>query len=139
VVAIKTFKIKEETMEEKIKKNVLIIDDDRGLLDVLSVLLSFPGEEEISILSLTKASAALSLLKSGRKFDIIFVDLHLIGEDGMEFIKEAEKFLSLAKFYIITGDDNFKENRVEVLRKPLSISQMKELILNQTPQEKEVV
>lgn len=67
---------------------ILIIDDDAFLSDMYSMKFSEAGHEiEVA----TNAEDATSLLKEGKQFDIILLDLVMPGTDGFEFLSSAKE------------------------------------------------
>ncbi len=68
----------------KIKGSVLVLDDQRAILEYLKNLLEFEGYEVDAELSASKA-----LLKTTfKKYDIVITDISMPEMDGLTFIKE---------------------------------------------------
>lgn len=63
--------------------HALIIDDDRSNLDVLAQLLELSGVRYTALLN---AEEAPQLIESGKKFDIIIIDLEMPNINGYELL-----------------------------------------------------
>ncbi|WP_207536182.1 response regulator [Desertivirga arenae] len=61
-------------------KNIVVVDDDPGIVDSLEVMLEFAG---YTITSFSKGSDLFSFLARGSA-DLILLDIWLSGEDGKE-------------------------------------------------------
>ncbi|HEY4506236.1 MAG TPA: response regulator [Candidatus Paceibacterota bacterium] len=66
------------------KKGVLIIDDDKFLLDMYAMKFTENGFDVETALS---GSDALTMLESGKKPDIVLLDIVMPGVDGFEVLK----------------------------------------------------
>ncbi len=70
--------------------NVMIVEDNRLLLENLKLLLS--GEAGVTVMgAFETAEDALAALKKGPKPDVMLVDLGLPGMSGIEIIKKVKK------------------------------------------------
>ena len=77
---------------------ILIIDDDRFLLDMYSLKFKKSGLE---IETSNNAENALEKLKSGNAYDIIILDIIMPGVDGLDFLKTVREQKLLTKTTVI--------------------------------------
>lgn len=70
------------------KQKILLIDDDKFLLDMYSTKFSEAGFE---ITAVPSAHDALSKLKEGYEPDICLLDIIMPSMDGFEFLKEVKE------------------------------------------------
>lgn len=76
------------TESQQTQKSVLLVDDDRFLLDMYSVKFTKEGFSVNSFLSVDEALAAL---RGGLKVDAIVFDLVMPGKDGFAFLEAVAK------------------------------------------------
>jgi DNA-binding response OmpR family regulator len=72
----------------KLKKNILIIDDDPDVLETISIYLT--NADKINIIKAINGQEAL-FKSNNANFDIFIVDLKIPKISGIEFIKELHK------------------------------------------------
>jgi DNA-binding NtrC family response regulator len=82
--------------------NVLIVDDERELRDIVSTLLVERGHSTQCVAS---GEAALSVA-DGRQPDLVLLDLHLDGIDGMETLRQLRTSAPHAPIVILTAFGN---------------------------------
>ena len=70
------------------KQKILLVDDDKFLLDMYSTKFSEAGFE---ITAVPSAHDALSKLKEGYEPDICLLDIIMPSMDGFEFLKEVKE------------------------------------------------
>ena len=70
------------------KYKILIVDDDKFLLDVYSVKFKEAGHELVTVLS---ADEALDRIKKSDDFDAIVLDLLMPTMDGFEFLTSLKE------------------------------------------------
>lgn len=87
-------------MDTSDKKTVLVVEDDVALNKAIVFKLNKKGYETALAVN---AEQALEILKSGRKFDFIWLDILLPGMNGLDFLKK------------IREDDALKDERVAVV------------------------
>lgn len=86
-------------MSKDLKKlKILLIDDDRFLLDIYSLKFKKLGVE---IDSSASSVTALQKLKEGKEYDIVVIDIIMPGLDGIEFLRTLRKEKILPKAVII--------------------------------------
>jgi CheY-like chemotaxis protein len=97
-------------MEEKLKnKTVLIVDDDERNRYALS---SYLDMLEMKVVTANDGESALSLLRSGKTFDIILLDIMMPVMDGYEMLRILRSDTSFSNIPVIAvtaramkGDD----------------------------------
>lgn len=70
------------------KKTVLIVDDDRFLLDMYSIKFN---EQDFEVKLAGSAEEALNILNQGLVPDIVLIDVIMPGMDGFSLIAEMRK------------------------------------------------
>jgi CheY-like chemotaxis protein len=115
--------------EPRICGGVLIVDDDEGIRDALSQVLS---DEGYRVLSAENGIAALTILRSADPRPcMILLDMMMPVMDGREFIarKMAEPNLRDVPVVVVTADGRALKGSSEltaaaVLAKPISLDQL---------------
>lgn len=105
--------ILEKATQEKNKEasNILVIDDDEGVLNFFGNFLKAKNKKYSLI---NTALGALELIQK-EKFDLVFLDLVLKDADGLEIYKKIKEALPQAELVIITGyHDKAKEIKDQV-------------------------
>jgi len=105
------------------KKEVWVIDDEQGILDVLRDILEDEGYDVETFLKGKKALEAIKL----KSPSVILLDLWLKDIDGFEVLKQVKKFLPSIPVIIISGHGTIetavkaiKMGAFDFLEKPLS-------------------
>lgn len=88
----------------EIKKRILIIDDEPGLLFSLSAFLE---DEGYLVETTASGEDALALLEDNG-FDAVIIDIRLPGQDGNEVMLEALESGCTAHFLIHTGSSDYQ-------------------------------
>ncbi len=106
------------------KRKMLIIDDDRGVLESFEALF---GDEYELILS-HSPRRALEILKSEDPF-LIFLDILMPNMDGLEVLKRLKKMGKASKVVLITAsDDAYQgEDGIYCLKKPFDIRELRRI------------
>jgi DNA-binding response OmpR family regulator len=88
-------------MTENKKMKVLLVDDDKFLLDMYSLKFK---KSEIDIETSSSSSNALDKIRTG-DFNVILLDIIMPGMDGMEILKKIreEKLVPGAKVIMLTN------------------------------------
>jgi len=119
----------EEALPPRSGAKILVIDDERSVLDFLSSLLT---EEGYQIETTDRANVALEKLKR-QKYDLLLLDIKMPGMSGIELYRHIEATdLALAqRVLFITGDiiepdtTNFlKRTKAPYITKPLEIDKL---------------
>ena len=73
------------------KKNILVVDNSKGILESFEALIG--DEENLEIVYAENGFAALANLKEARAWspDLIFLDICMPGMDGIEVLREMFK------------------------------------------------
>ena len=97
-------------MSKELKElKILLIDDDRFLLDMYSLKFKKLG---LDIDTSTNSLSALEVLKGGKEYDVVIIDIIMPGMDGIEFLKtmKEEKLLPNAATIMLTNQaDDFEK------------------------------
>ncbi len=114
------------------KTKILVLDDELIVGERLKASLELAG---FAVDAFSSSRLALDKLQT-EKYDILVTDLKMSGPDGMEVLKEAEKFCPGIKSVVITGfattetaEEALKSGAVRFVAKPFKLSQLKELLL----------
>jgi len=109
------------------KYNVLVVDDNKSVTEVLTIMLSRRGHR---CESATNGIEAMQKVKQSN-FDAVITDLHMPEMDGIVLIRELHQHFSDLPVMIMTGrpDDSLVESAIsagarELLRKPFEISEL---------------
>lgn len=97
-------------MENRLKKKLLIVDDEKGILFILSRKLTSWGYDCDTELD---ACEALNKMKHN-SYDLIFLDINMPRLTGTEMLKELRSFDEITPVVMISGFDD-----VEMVRKTL--------------------
>ncbi len=88
---------------------ILLIDDDRFLLDMYSLKFK---KSNLDVDTSSTAQAALGKIKDDDKYDIILLDIIMPGMDGLEFLKNLreQKLAMKATIIMLTNQaDDFEK------------------------------
>ncbi len=107
---------------------VLLIDDEEGIRESLSIMLQIEGFETVA---LPDAVKALQLIDSGSYFDFIISDIKMPYMDGIEFLREVRKrelesivIMITAYGNIETPVDAIKAGADDYIRKPVKTDEL---------------
>jgi len=125
--------------EEAGKGRVLIVDDEKSMCELLSVMLE---KEGYGVDTVTDGKAALGLLKKG-DYDLVLEDLKMPGMDGIELLRKIKEMDSLAVVMVMTAYSSW-DTAVEAMRlgahdyirKPFDNVSVKELVSRAVGQSK---
>ncbi len=81
------------------KKRILIVDDERGVLDMMDSLLSSAHE----VVLCESGFEALDVLRNGFQADLVFLDIKMPGLDGMRTLAELQKIDRSLNAVMMTG------------------------------------
>lgn len=92
-------------MAEGNGKTVLLVDDDKFLLDMYSLKFT---QEGFTVASCFSVNEALETLRGGLKPDVVLFDITMPGQDGFEFLKNVrdEKLGGGARLIALTNQSN---------------------------------
>jgi len=107
---------------------VLLIDDEEGIRESLSIMLQIEGFETVA---LPDAVKALKLIDSGSYFNFIISDIKMPYMDGIEFLREVRKreldsivIMITAYGNIETPVDAIKAGADDYIRKPVKTDEL---------------
>lgn len=122
---------KEERLNMKTTKRVLIVDDDEIVINAIVGIIKLLG---CSVTFITKPVDALEEIKR-TDYDVILVDYKMPVMNGVEFINRASEFINIEKFILITGyvgldiKEEFKKYNIPVLHKPIGLDELRQAII----------
>jgi DNA-binding NtrC family response regulator len=96
----------------KIPKHMLVVDDEKGMRDLLAEYLIGYGYE---VTCAVNGQEALQIYKQGH-FDIVLSDLFMEPMDGLELLGKIKEINPDAFFIMITGYPSIKSS-IEVIKK----------------------
>jgi len=118
-------------MSDAIKPNVLLVDDEKKFLEVLSQRL---GTRGVDAETATSGEDALVKIKN-RSFDVIILDVMMPGMGGIETLKRIRKENPEVQIIMLTGQgtidkavEAMKEGAIEFLEKPADIDTLMDKI-----------
>lgn len=119
-------------METAVAK-ILVVDDDKGIRDILEIILA---QEGYDVTSLEDGVKALAKCRK-QKFDLIITDLKMPKMDGIEFLKAVREISPESLVILITayasGESAVKamqEGAYDYLEKDFDIEDLKRLVQN---------
>jgi two-component system response regulator AtoC len=108
--------------------SVLIIDDEIGIRETLSLILKMEGYE---VECAESATSGLRLLDSGKHYDYIICDIKMPGMDGIQFLKEIQNRDSGSILIMITAYgtletsiEAIKAGASEYISKPINTEEL---------------
>jgi len=110
---------------------ILIVDDDRGILETMMDILS---EMNFKVIEATDGYKALNLIRAGA-FDAILMDIKMPGIDGIETLKRIKQIKPNSKIILMTAyalEDTVleaqKEGAQAILFKPIDIGNLVKML-----------
>jgi DNA-binding response OmpR family regulator len=107
-----------------IKKKVLVVDDERAILTVLSIKLRVSGYH---VVTASSGEEGLALIKSGRP-DIMLLDVIMPGMDGFEVLEKVRAVSELPVIVFSARPENsekaLKLGANDFLAKPMDVDEM---------------
>lgn len=84
----------------KIPKRILIVDDEKDFVEMLSLRLKETGEKVTAVYS---GKECLETLEEKKDVDVVILDIKMPGMDGIETLKEIRKRFPLVEVIMLTG------------------------------------
>ncbi|MEW6143694.1 MAG: sigma-54 dependent transcriptional regulator [Thermodesulfobacteriota bacterium] len=94
-------------------QKILVIDDEKGIRDSLSLIFKMEGYEAESV---DNAKSGLALIDEGNRFDFIICDIKLPGMGGMEFLEEMRE-RDLSPVIIMISAYGTVDSSIEAIKK----------------------
>jgi len=115
-------------------KTILLVDDDRDILNYLELTLSSIG---YNIISETDSLSALCTIQKGIKIDLVITDYSMPEMDGHEFFSEVTKIFPSVPVIMLTGHvsvENYLKSLslglYEYVSKPIDSTQLHRIVKN---------
>jgi DNA-binding NtrC family response regulator len=113
-------------------KSILVIDDERRIVEILDSFLTLQGFE---VKKAYDGQEGLNILKSAGPVDLIILDEKMPGMGGAAFLEEMKKLKMDIPVVVLTGsiamsqlDNSAKRTYKHVLVKPVRLSELLELM-----------
>jgi DNA-binding NtrC family response regulator len=113
------------------KSRLLVLDDERRMVDIVSMVLRRDGHE---VTACTSATEALQCLNE-EPFDLLITDLRMPDADGLDVLKRARAahptlpvILMTAHASVATAIEAMKEGAVDYVEKPFNNDELKSLV-----------
>ncbi|OFX13409.1 MAG: hypothetical protein A2Z18_01410 [Armatimonadetes bacterium RBG_16_58_9] len=117
--------------EPEVEFKILIVDDDRELLDTLSCVLS---SERYHVTCAQSGAEGISLLEAG-EYDLILVDLRMRRMDGQQFLRFVKLLYPRCPVVLMsayaTAEAVVKANRegaYDCLLKPFKLTELQDIL-----------
>ena len=124
------------------KPTILVVDDDAGIREILSDMLSIWGYETVTC---GDGFAALDAMK-GQDFDLIITDLGMPGMSGLELASNVHETHPKLPIAMITGwgiqlnDDEIQQKGIKsITPKPFRISEIGRVVKELIPRDSRTV
>lgn len=111
-------------------KRILLVDDDAGILKLLTSALQHTGHLE----SVSNAEQAIDRLEH-TSYDVVVTDLKMPGMGGLELLRRVRQIRPQARVIVITADggpdtvaESLRNNAFTYLVKPFSMTVLKDAI-----------
>jgi DNA-binding response OmpR family regulator len=108
-------------------RKILIVDDDKDIIDFLSRFLESEGHK---VLSAKNGQMALDKLKT-QKFDTMLLDLKMPGVSGIDVLQKTKNMDMNSAIVVITGEKSYAKNIVkneqilDIIFKPFKINKLR--------------
>ena len=87
--------------------NILLTDDEQIVIDTLTLILNRNFQDEVKIFTALSGAKALETVRS-EKIDIIFMDIHMPGINGLETISLVKQLNPNVVIVILSAYDQFQ-------------------------------
>jgi signal transduction histidine kinase/CheY-like chemotaxis protein len=119
----------EVPLRSRARARILVVDDDAGVLEMTSNMLSESGFAAVAVDS---AEAALLLLEDDPDFDLLLTDFVMPGMNGLRLMQEVAEHHPGMRAVLMTGYADLTAadpiGQERVLQKPFNIAQLDERI-----------
>jgi len=114
---------------ENLAKRILVVDDDRGILDSFEVLLG----DRYDLVKAENGYEALRILEANPP-QLMFLDIKMPGINGIDILKKLRKDQKKVGVVVITATDQEKTEEeakslgvIDYLKKPLDIFEVERI------------
>ena len=107
---------------------ILLVDDEKKIVEILALFLAKMGFE---IISLFGGEEAVEFLKSGKKADLMLLDMKMPKVTGLDVLKEKKSLNDTTPVIILTGSTGQEEayeqlkefgfSREDIIYKPVDL------------------
>ncbi len=87
---------------------VLVADDHQLFLDGIQHILK-KLDTDVEVTESTSAERAIEILESGRKFDLILIDLSMPGMDGLSILKRMHERKVWLPMVVVSGEEDVQK------------------------------
>lgn len=129
-------------MTDPVAPKVLIVDDDRDVLDLLCLVIEVLG---VSCEPAMSGEEALRLMLKGR-FDLLILDKNLPGIDGLETARQARALQPDIPIAMVTGyssDESSEEAAAmgidDYIKKPIDVDSFRRRVRDLLPRDSGVI
>lgn len=91
-----------ETVKQGLDPTILVVDDNKGVLELLILLLSKHG---LSVISASSGNECLDIVKS-RAIDLVILDVMMPVMDGLQVCQELKKIAPSIPIILLTARDD---------------------------------
>jgi two-component system response regulator PilR (NtrC family) len=126
----------------KYKGKILVVEDERGMREMLGILLSRAGYE---VQCIEKGEMALNLLRQGLGYDLVITDLVMPEVDGIEILKETKKQNPETQVIVITAYGTtesavqaMKQGAYDYIVKPFKVEEIL-VVVEKAIEKKEII
>lgn len=116
-------------MEKISEKKIMIVDDDKGMLESFEVLLA----DDYPLVTASNGEAALNILEKETP-TLIFLDIHMPGINGRQLLSSFKNMGLDSKVVVITGssDEMLKEEVINLgacdfIKKPFDVGEIQDI------------
>lgn len=92
----------DHTAQQRSHPTVLVVDDHKGVLEFLLLLLSKHG---LSVIGASSGNACLDIVRN-RPVDLIILDVMMPGLDGLQVCHELKKMVPAIPIILVTARDD---------------------------------
>jgi DNA-binding response OmpR family regulator len=113
------------------RRRILVIDDDSYITEFFG---AFFNEEDVEVRVASDIEVGRREVKAG-DYDVLFLDVHLPGADGLEMLGEVKVAVDIGKVVVITGEvtEGLKRRVASLgiercLGKPFDLGEIREIV-----------
>jgi DNA-binding NtrC family response regulator len=125
----------EATQQEQVMGRILIVDDERRILQLLGDCF----KHDYTVETAMNGGEALAIIQRQRP-DIVLLDIMLPGVSGIHLLKEIKRIDPTIAVIMVTGSDNValeaeavESGAVNVVRKPFDLQYLDRLVADIVP------